>query len=201
MSKVPLYIRRNHREKLKDYNNDLREILDNCFKESRDIVNLTNDEIRLVKNFNINSLDDLNYFNINIKEGHKIFYKLVAKVLIRLMRLDILTEDDVRKIYETNIVLHNISIMYRPFSLEFKLILLNLIFEIKECNVDDYIEMVSFGIKVNFVIGKGKKNIILYGSKYFSCNHKTVFIINDLKIFDNYKLFDIINKYKNLEFK
>ena len=206
MSKVPSYIRQKSREAMKTYNEYLykrMDILENSFKESKDILKLTNEEIEKVKNFDINTLDDLMYINNKINGNIDLYAKIVAKVLVRFVRLNILTKDEAKKIFKDNIIDKDILFFIVPFSLEFQLILLNLIFNIQEKNIDYISDYRDFGIKVNFIISNSNKNMILYGAKVIESNisYRIISIINKLKENENYKLYKIIDKYKNLEIK
>ena len=206
MSKVPSHIRQKSREAMKIYNKYLykrMDILENAFKESKDILKLTNEEIGKVKNFDVHILDDLMYINNKINGDIDLYAKIVAKVLVRFVKLNILTRDEAKKIFKDNIIDKNILFFIIPFSLEFQLILLNLIFNIQERNINYVSEYTNFGIKVNFIISNSNKNIILYGIKGVEKNIslKIIPIINKLKENENYKLYKIIDKYKNLEIK
>lgn len=206
MSKVPSYIRQKSRENMKEYNEYLykrMDILENSFKESRNILKLTNEEIEKVKNFDINTLDDLMYFNNKINGNIELYAKIVAKVLVRFIRLNILTKDEAKRIFKDNIIDKDILFFIKPFSLEFQLILLNLIFTIQEKSIHYVRDYQDFGIKVNFIISNSNKNMILYGAKVIESNisYRIISIINKLKENENYKLYKIIDKYKNLKMK
>lgn len=206
MSKVPSYIRQKSREAMKMHNGYLykrMDILENTFKENRDILKLTNEEIEKVKNFDVNTLDDLMYINNKINGNIELYSKIVAKVLARFVRLDILTKDDAEKLFKDNIIENGRGHFATDFSLEFKLILLNLIFKIQETNLNYTIKFYNFGIQINFILSNGKRNIILYGIRHkdIKVNHKVTLMINKMKENENYKLYKIIDKYKNLEIK
>ena len=206
MSKVPSYVRQKSREAMKSYNEYLykrMDILENAFKESKDILKLTNEEIEKVKNFDVTILDDLMYINNKINGNIDLYAKIVAKVLVRFVRLNILTKDEAKKIFKDNIIDKDILFFIKPFSLEFQLILLNLIFNIQEKNIYYVSDYQDFGIKVNFIISNSNKNMILYGAKVIESNisYRILLIINKLKENENYKLYKIIDKYKNLEMK
>lgn len=206
MSKVPSYVRQKSREVMKSYNEYLykrMDILENAFKESKDILKLTNEEIEKVKNFDVTILDDLMYINNKINGNIDLYAKIVAKVLVRFVRLNILTKDEAKKIFKDNIIDKDILFFIKPFSLEFQLILLNLIFNIQEKNIYYVSDYQDFGIKVNFIISNSNKNMILYGAKVIESNisYRILLIINKLKENENYKLYKIIDKYKNLEMK
>lgn len=206
MSKVPSYIRQKSRENMKEYNEYLykrMDILENSFKESKDILKLTNEEMEKVKNFDINTLDDLMYINNKINGNIDLYTKIVAKVLVRFVRLNILTKDETKKLFKDNMIEKDILFFIKPFSLEFQLILLNLIFNIQEKSIHYVSDYQDFGIKVNFIISNSNKNMILYGAKVIESNisYRIISIINKLKENENYKLYKIIDKYKNLKMK
>lgn len=206
MSKVPSYIRQKSRENMKVYNEYLykrMDILENAFKESKDILKLTNEEVEKVKNFDVNTLDDLMYINNKINSDIDLYAKIIAKVLVRFIRLNILTKDEAKRIFKDNIIDKDILFFIKPFSLEFQLILLNLIFTIQEKSIHYVRDYQDFGIKVNFIISNSNKNMILYGAKVIESNisYRIISIINKLKENENYKLYKIIDKYKNLEMK
>lgn len=206
MSKVPSYIRQKSREAMKTYNEYLykkMDILENAFKESRDILKLTYEEVEKIKRFDIHTIDDLMYVNNKVNGDTELYAKIVAKVLVRFVRLNILIKDKVEKLFKDNIIENGRGHFAIDFSLEFKLILLNLIFKIQEQNTMYEYEYYDFGIQTNFILSKGKRNIILYGIRHkdIKVNHKIVFMISKMKEQENYKLFEIINKYKDLKIK
>lgn len=206
MSKVPSYIRQKSRESMKNYNEYLykkMDILENAFKESRDILKLTQDEVEKIKKFDVNTLDDLMYINNKVNGDTELYAKIVAKVLVRFVRLNILTKDESEKLFKDNIIENGRSHFSIDFSLEFKLILLNLIFNIQEQSTMYVCEYYNFGIKINFILGKNIRNIILYGIRItdIKINHKIIIMINKMKERENYKLFEIIDKYKDLKTK
>lgn len=206
MSKVSSYIRQKSIENMKEYNEYLykrMDILENAFKESKDILKLTNEEIEKVKNFDVNTLDDLMYINNKINSDIDLYAKIVAKVLVRFVRLNILTKDEAKELFKNNMIEKDILFFIKPFSLEFQLILLNLIFTIQEKSIHYVRDYQDFGIKVNFIINNSNKNMILYGAKVIESNisYRIISIINKLKENENYKLYKIIDKYKNLEMK
>lgn len=206
MSKVPSYIRQKSREAMKTYNEYLykkMDILENAFKESRDILKLTQDEVEKVKKFDVNTLDDLIYANNKTNGDTELYAKIVAKVLVRFVRLDILTRNETEKLFKDNIIENGRGLFSTSFSLEFKLILINLIFKIQEQSTMYECEYYNFGIQTNFILSKGKRNIILYGIRHkdIKVASKVVFMINKIKEQENYKLFEIINKYKYLKIK
>lgn len=138
MSKVSSYIRQKSRENMKEYNEYLykrMDILENSFKESKDILKLTNEEMEKVKNFDINTLDDLMYINNKINGNIDLYTKIVAKFLVRFVRLNILAKDEAKKLFKDNMIEKDILFFIKPFSLEFQLILLNLIFNIQEKSI------------------------------------------------------------------
>lgn len=206
MSKVSSYIRQKSRENMKEYNEYLykrMDILENSFKESKNILKLTNEEMEKVKNFDIVTLDDLMYINNKINGNIELYAKIVAKVLVRFVRLNILTKDEAKELFKDNMIEKDILFFIKPFSLEFQLILLNLIFTIQEKSIHYVRDYQDFGIKVNFIISNSNKNMILYGAKVIESNisYRIISIINKLKENENYKLYKIIDKYKNLEMK
>ena len=206
MSKVPSYIRQKSREAMKIYNKYLykrMDILENAFKESRDILKLIQEEVEKVKKFDLYTIDDLMYINNKVNGDTELYAKIVAKVLVRFVRLNILTRDKAEKLFKDNIIENGRGHFAINFSLEFKLILLNLVFKIQEQNIMYKCEHYDFGIQINFILSKGKRNIILYGIRHkdIKVASKVVFMINKMKEQENYKLFEIINKYKDLKIK
>ena len=116
--------------------------------------------------------------------------KMLAKVLVKMYKLYFITEDEVYEMFKQNFVEDDRRTIYAPLKLETKLILLNLIFEIKNSVSGQNF----FGIKTNFIAGTGKKNVILYGNRYAECSNEIIEIINEMKLSDNISLIRIVNK-------
>lgn len=206
MSKVPSYIKQKSREAMKEHNaflNQKMSILEDAFKESRNILRLTQEGVEKVKNFDIKELNDFHYAKNKTNGNFELYAKVVAKVLVRFVRLNILTTEEAEKLFKDNVIDNSRDIFTEPFNLEFSLILLNLIYDIKETYITYRKEYYNFGIKVNFILSSGKRNIILYGIryKYIKVTSKVFSIVNKMKEQENYKLFNIINKYKDLKMK
>lgn len=196
MSKVSSFIRRKYRisgeevkrrEKIKE---EKIQILEKAFKERKEVIYLTDTEISDIKKSKIFFLEDLLYINNNFK-GNKITYgRMLAKVLVKMYKLYFITEDEVYEMFKQNFVEDDRRTIYVPLKLETKLTLLNLIFEIKNSVSGQNF----FGIKTNFIAGTGKKNVILYGSRYAECSNEIIEIINGMKLSDNISLIRIANK-------
>ena len=196
MSKVPSFIRRKYRvsdeevkrqEKIKE---EKMQILERAFKERKEVIYLTDGEIRDIKKSEIFCIHDLFYINNRFKGDMMIYGKMLAKVLVKMYKLYFITEDEVYKIFKENFVEDDRRTIYAPLKLEAKLTLMNLIFEIKNSEAGKNF----FGIKTNFIAGTGKKNVILYGSRYAECSNEIVEIINEMKFSDNISLIRIVNK-------
>ena len=100
MSKVPSYIRQKSREAMKTYNEYLykkMDILENAFKESRDILKLTQDEVEKIKkskyvnlidNYSLLFKDCINFQNdvLNIQDNHILGFE--NKFVIQINDLD-----------------------------------------------------------------------------------------------------------------
>lgn len=191
MSKVPSFIRRKYRisdEEVK--RQEKMQILENAFKERKEVIYLTDDEIRDIKNSEIFCIHDLLYINNKFKGNKMIYGKMLAKVLVKMYKLYFVTEDEVYEMFKQNFVEDDRRTIYAPLKLETKLTLLNLIFEIKNSVSGQNF----FGIKTNFIAGTGKKNVILYGSRYAECSNEIIEIINEMKLSDNISLIKIVNK-------
>ena len=196
MSKVPSFTRRKYRvsdeevkrrEKIKE---EKMQILEKAFKERKEVIYLTDTEISDIKKSKIFFLEDLLYINNNFK-GNKITYgRMLAKVLVKMYKLYFITEDEVYEMFKQNFVEDDRRTIYVPLKLETKLTLLNFIFEIKNSVSGQNF----FGIKTNFIAGTGKKNVILYGSRYAECSNEIIEIINEMKFSDNISLIRIVNK-------
>lgn len=196
MSKVPSFIRRKYRvsdeevkrrEKIKE---EKMQILERAFKERKEVIYLTDDEIRDIKKSEIFCIHDLFYINNRFKGDMMTYGKMLAKVLVKKYKLYFITEDEVYKMFKENFVEDDRRTIYTPLKLETKLTLLNLIFEIKNSVSGKNF----FGIKTNFIAGTGKKNVILYGNRYAECSNEIIEIINEMKLSDNISLIKIVNK-------
>lgn len=196
MSKVPSFIRRKYRvsdeevkrrEKIKE---EKMQILERAFKERKEVIYLTDDEIRDIKKSEIFCIHDLFYINNRFKGDMMTYGKMLAKVLVKMYKLYFITEDEVYKMFKENFVEDDRRTIYTPLKLETKLTLLNLIFEIKNSVSGKNF----FGIKTNFIAGTGKKNVILYGNRYAECSNEIIEIINEMKLSDNISLIKIVNK-------
>lgn len=196
MSKVPSFIRRKYRvsdeevkrqEKIKE---EKMQILERAFKERKEVIYLTDGEIRDIKKSEIFCIHDLFYINNKFKGDMMTYGKMLAKVLVKMYKLYFVTEDEVYKMFKENFVEDDRRAIYTPLKLEAKLTLLNLIFEIKNSVSGKNF----FGIKTNFIAGTGKKNVILYGSRYAECSNEIIEIINEMKLCDNISLIKIVNK-------
>ena len=196
MSKVPSFIRRKYRvsdeevkrrEKIKE---EKMQILERAFKERKEVIYLTDDEIRDIKKSEIFCIHDLFYINNRFKGDMMTYGKMLAKVLVKMYKLYFITEDEVYEMFKQNFVENDRRTIYAPLKLETKLTLMNLIFEIKNSEAGKNF----FGIKTNFIAGTGKKNVILYGSRYAECSNEIINIINEMKLSDNISLIRIVNK-------
>ena len=196
MSKVPSFIRRKYRvsdeevkrrEKIKE---EKMQILERAFKERKEVIYLTDDEIKDIKKSEIFCIHDLFYINNRFKGDMMTYGKMLAKVLVKMYKLYFITEDEVHKMFKENFVEDDRRTIYTPLKLETKLTLLNLIFEIKNSVSGQNF----FGIKTNFIAGTGKKNVILYGSRYTECSNEIIEIINEMKLSENISLIRIVNK-------
>lgn len=196
MSKVPSFIRRKyrisdeevkHREKIKE---EKMQILERAFKERKEVIYLTDDEIKDIKKSEIFCIHDLFYINNRFKGDMMTYGKMLAKVLVKMYKLYFITEDEVYKMFKENFVEDDRRTIYAPLKLETKLTLMNLIFEIKNSEAGKNF----FGIKTNFIAGTGKKNVILYGSRYAECSNEIIEIINEMKLSDNISLIRIVNE-------
>ena len=196
MSKVPSFIRRKYRvsdeevkrrEKIKE---EKMQILERAFKERKEVIYLTDDEIKDIKKSEIFCIHDLFYINNKFKGDKMTYGKMLAKVLVKMYKLYFITEDEVHKMFKENFVEDDRRTIYTPLKLETKLTLLNLIFEIKNSVSGKNF----FGIKTNFIAGTGKKNVILYGNRYAECSNEIIEIINEMKLSDNISLIKIVNK-------
>lgn len=196
MSKVPSFIRRKYRisdeevkrrEKTKE---EKMKILENAFKERKEVIYLTDGEIKDIKKSEIFCIHDLFYINNRFKGNMMTYGKMLAKVLVKMYKLYFITEDEVYEMFKQNFVEDDRRTIYAPLKLETKLTLMNLIFEIKNSEVGKNF----FGIKTNFIAGTGKKNVILYGSRYAECSNEIIEIINEMKLSDNISLIRIVNK-------
>ena len=196
MSKVPSFIRQKNRvsdeevKRREKINEEKMQMLEKAFKERKEVIYLTDTEISDIKKSKIFFLEDLLYINNNFK-GNKITYgKMLAKVLVKMYKLYFITEDEVYEMFKQNFVEDGRRTIYAPLKLEIKLTLMNLIFEIKNSEAGKNF----FGIKTNFIAGTGKKNVILYGSRYAECSNEIIEIINEMKLSDNISLIRIVNK-------
>lgn len=196
MSKIPSFIRRKYRvsdeevkrrEKIKE---EKMQILERAFKERKEVIYLTDDEIKDIKKSEIFCIHDLFYINNRFKGDMMTYGKMLAKVLVKMYKLYFITEDEVYKMFKENFVEDDRRTIYTPLKLETKLTLLNLIFEIKNSVSGKNF----FGIKTNFIAGTGKKNVILYGNRYAECSNEIIEIINEMKLSDNISLIKIVNK-------
>ena len=196
MSKVPSFIRRKYRvsdeevkrrEKTKE---EKMKILENAFKERKEVIYLTDGEIKDIKKSEIFCIHDLFYINNRFKGDMMTYGKMLAKVLVKMHKLYFITEDEVYKMFKENFVEDDRRTIYAPLKLETKLTLINLIFEIKNSEAGKNF----FGIKTNFIAGTGKKNVILYGNRYAECSNEIIEIINEMKLSDNISLIRIVNK-------
>lgn len=196
MSKVPSFIRQKNRvsdeevkrrEKIKE---EKMQLLEKAFKERKEVMYLTDGEIRDIKKSEIFCIHDLLYINNNFKGDKMTYGKMLAKVLVKMYKLYFITEDEVYEMFKQNFVEDDRRTIYAPLKLETKLTLLNLIFEIKNSEAGKNF----FGIKTNFIAGTGKKNVILYGSRYAECSNEIIEIINEMKLSDNISLIRIVNK-------
>ena len=196
MSKVPSFIRRKYRvsdeevkrrEKTKE---EKMKILENAFKERKEVIYLTDGEIKDIKKSEIFCIHDLFYINNRFKGDMMTYGKMLAKVLVKMYKLYFITEDEVYKMFKENFVEDDRRTIYAPLKLETKLTLINLIFEIKNSEAGKNF----FGIKTNFIAGTGKKNVILYGNRYAECSNEIIEIINEMKLSDNISLIRIVNK-------
>ena len=196
MSKVPSFIRQKNRvsdeevkrqEKIKE---EKMQILERAFKERKEVIYLTDGEIRDIKKSEILYIHDLFYINNKFKGNIMTYGKMLAKVLVKMYKLYFITEDEVYEMFKENSVEDERRTIYAPLKLEAKLTLINLIFEIKNSEAGKNF----FGIKTNFIAGTGKKNVILYGSRYAECSNEIIEIINEMKLSDNISLIRIVNK-------
>ena len=196
MSKVPSFVRQKNRvsdeevkrqEKIKE---EKMQILERAFKERKEVIYLTDGEIRDIKKSEILYIHDLFYINNKFKGNIMTYGKMLAKVLVKMYKLYFITEDEVYKMFKENFVEDDRRTIYTPLKLEAKLTLMNLIFEIKNSEAGKNF----FGIKTNFIAGTGKKNVILYGSRYAECSNEIIEIINEMKLSDNISLIRIVNK-------
>lgn len=196
MSKVPSFIRQKNRvsdeeverqEKIKE---EKMQILERSFKERKEVIYLTDGEIRDIKKSEILCIHNLFYINNKFKGDMMTYGKMLAKVLVKMYKLYFITKDEVYEMFKQNFVEDDRRTIYAPLKLEAKLTLMNLIFEIKNSDTGQNF----FGIKTNFIAGTGKKNVILYGSRYAECTNEIIEIINEMKLSDNISLIRIVNK-------
>lgn len=196
MSKVPLFVRQKNRvsdeevkrrEKIKE---EKMQILERAFKERKEVMYLTDGEIKDIKKSEILCIHDLFYINNKFKGDMMTYGKILAKVLVKMYKLYFITENEVYEMFKENFVEDERRTIYAPLKLETKLTLMNLIFEIKNSEAGKNF----FGIKTNFIAGTGKKNVILYGSRYAECSNEIIEIINEMKLSDNISLIRIVNK-------
>ena len=170
-------------------------MLEKAFQEKREIIYLTNEEINYIKNIrDLEMLISHTLYREAIPQNMT-FGKILAKVLVKLYKLSFITKEEVYGIYNDNFVNFEDTILfpfktYHPLKLETKLILLNLIFKIRNSVEGENF----FGIKTNFILGTGKKNVVLYGNKYANCSKEIIEIINEIKISNNISLIKIVNK-------
>ena len=196
MSKVPSFIRQKNKvtdEQIK-YLNKIKinrmNILDKVITEKKNIIHLSKEEINFIQNIEIYCIQDLMYINNLFKEYINTYGKILAKVLTTLYKNNIMTKNEIYDLYEYNFA-NTINVLAETKQLPIKvsLILLNIIFTIKDSESKNF-----FGVKTNFILGNGKKNVILYGRKYVNCNTETVNVIQKMKINDNIHLIKIINE-------
>jgi hypothetical protein len=196
MSKVPSFVRQKNRvsdeevkrrEKIKE---EKMQILERAFKERKEVMYLTDGEIKDIKKSEILCIHDLFYINNKFKGDMMTYGKILAKVLVKMYKLYFITENEVYEMFKENFVEDERRTIYAPLKLETKLTLMNLIFEIKNSEAGKNF----FGIKTNFIAGTGKKNVILYGSRYAECSNEIIEIINEMKLSDNISLIRIVNK-------
>lgn len=196
MSKVPSFVRQKNRvsdeevkrrEKIKE---EKMQILERAFKERKEVMYLTDGEIKDIKKSEILCIHDLFYINNKFKGDMMTYGKILAKVLVKMYKLYFMTENEVYEMFKENFVEDERRTIYAPLKLETKLTLMNLIFEIKNSEAGKNF----FGIKTNFIAGTGKKNVILYGSRYAECSNEIIEIINEMKLSDNISLIRIVNK-------
>lgn len=196
MSKVPSFVRQKNRvsdeevkrrEKIKE---EKMQILERAFKERKEVMYLTDGEIKDIKKSEILCIHDLFYINNKFKGDMMTYGKILAKVLVKIYKLYFITENEVYEMFKENFVEDERRTIYAPLKLETKLTLMNLIFEIKNSEAGKNF----FGIKTNFIAGTGKKNVILYGSRYAECSNEIIEIINEMKLSDNISLIRIVNK-------
>lgn len=196
MSKVPSFIRQKNKvtdEQIK-YLNKIKtnrmNILDKAIAEKKNIIYLSKEEINFIQNMEIYCIQDLMYINNLFKEYINTYGKILAKVLTTLYKNNIMTKNEIYDLYEYNFA-NTIDVLAKTKQLPIKvsLILLNIIFTIKDSESKNF-----FGVKTNFILGTGKKNVILYGRKYANCNTETVNVIQKMKINDNIHLIKIINE-------
>lgn len=196
MSKVPSFVRQKNRvsdeevkrrEKIKE---EKMQILERAFKERKEVMYLTDGEIKDIKKSEILCIYDLFYINNKFKGDMMTYGKILAKVLVKMYKLYFITENEVYEMFKENFVEDERRTIYAPLKLETKLTLMNLIFEIKNSEAGKNF----FGIKTNFIAGTGKKNVILYGSRYAECSNEIIEIINEMKLSDNISLIRIVNK-------
>lgn len=196
MSKVPSFVRQKNRvsdeevkrrEKIKE---EKMQILERAFKERKEVMYLTDGEIKDIKKSEILCIHDLFYINNKFKGDMMTYGKILAKVLVKMYKLYFITENEVYEMFKENFVEDERRTIYAPLKPETKLTLMNLIFEIKNSEAGKNF----FGIKTNFIAGTGKKNVILYGSRYAECSNEIIEIINEMKLSDNISLIRIVNK-------
>lgn len=197
MSKVPSFIWQKNRvsdeevERQKKIKEEKMQILEKAFEGRKEVIYLTDTEINDIKKSEIFFLEDLLYINNKFKGDIMTYGKLLAKVLVRMYDLYFITKQEVYKMFEKNFVEDdNWYTNYVPLKLETKLTLMNLMFEIKNSDTGQNL----FGIKTNFIAGTGKRNVILYGSRYAECTNEIIEIINEMKLSDNISLIRIVNK-------
>ena len=166
------------------------QILERAFKERKEVMYLTDGEIKDIKKSEILCIHDLFYINNKFKGDMMTYGKILAKVLVKMYKLYFITENEVYEMFKENFVEDERRTIYAPLKLETKLTLMNLIFEIKNSEAGKNF----FGIKTNFIAGTGKKNVILYGSRYAECSNEIIEIINEMKLSDNISLIRIVNK-------
>ena len=201
MSRVKSIVKQKHRmldsqvEYLEKIKEEKKQLLEKAFQEKRDIIYLTNEEINHIKNINVLEILISNILYREFIPQNMTFGKILAKILVKLYKLSFITREEVYGIFNDNFVDFEDTILfpfktYHPLKLETKLILMNLIFKIRNSVEGENF----FGIKTNFILGTGKKNVVLYGNKYANCSDEIIEIINKMKISDNINLIKIVNK-------
>lgn len=192
MNRVKSIVKQKHRmldsqvEYLEKIKEEKKQLLEKAFQEKREIFFLTNEEINHIKNINVLEILISNILYREFILQNMTFGKILAKVLVKMYKMSFISREEVYEIFNGNFVAQT----YHPLKLETKLILMNLIFKIRNSVEGENF----FGIKTNFILGTGKKNVVLYGNKYANCSKEIIEIINEIKIINNISLIKIVNK-------